>query len=158
MFRELTRKNKAISEAECVRLLKEEKRGVLSVLGEDDYPYGMPMNHFYNEEDGCIYFHCGKAGHRLDALQKHDKVSFCVYDKGLREEGDWALQVSSVIVFGKLEVIDDLEIIMDITARLSRKFTQDETYIQKEIELYAKETLLLKLKPEHMCGKRVKES
>jgi len=158
MFRELSRKNKAISEAECVRLLKEERRGVLSVLGEDDYPYGMPMNHFYNEEDGCIYFHCGKAGHRLDALQKHDKVSFCVYDKGLREEGDWALQVNSVIVFGKLEVIDDLEIIMDITARLSRKFTQDETYIQKEIELYAKETLLLKLKPEHMCGKRVKES
>lgn len=158
MFRELTRKNKAISEEECVKLLKEERRGVLSVLGEDDYPYGMPMNHFYNEEDGCIYFHCGKAGHRLDALQKHDKVSFCVYDKGLREEGDWALQVNSVIVFGKLEVIDDLEIIMDITARLSRKFTQDETYIQKEIELYAKETLLLKLKPEHMCGKRVKES
>ena len=34
---------------------------------------------FYNEEDGCIYFHCGKAGHRLDALQKHDKVSFCVF-------------------------------------------------------------------------------
>ena len=158
MFRELTRKNKAISEAECVRLLKEETRGVLSVLGDDDYPYGMPMNHFYNEEDGCIYFHCGKAGHRLDALKKHDKVSFCVYDKGLRAEGDWALQVNSVIVFGKLEVIDDLEIIMDITARLSRKFTQDETYIQKEIELYAKETLLLKLKPEHMCGKRVKES
>ena len=158
MFRELARKNKEISEAECVRLLKEERRGVLSVLGEDDYPYGMPMNHFYNDEDGCIYFHCGKAGHRLDALQKHDKVSFCLYDKGVREDGDWALQVNSVIVFGKLEVIDDLAIIMDIAAQLSRKFTQDESYIQKEIELYAKETLLLKLKPEHICGKRVKES
>ncbi len=158
MFRELTRKNKAISEAECVRLLKEETRGVLSVLGDDDYPYGMPMNHFYNEEDGCIYFHCGKAGHRLEAIQKHDKVSFCVYDKGLREEGDWALQVNSVIVFGKLEVMDDLESIMDIAAKLSRKFTKDEAYIQNEIELYAKATLLLKLTPEHMCGKRVKES
>ncbi len=116
------------------------------------------MNHFYNEEDGCIYFHCGKSGHRLDAIQKHDKVSFCVYDRGVTEDEDWALHVNSVIVFGKLEVIDDLEIIMDIAARLSRKFTQDEAYIQKEIELYAKETLLLKLKPEHMCGKRVKES
>ena len=158
MFRELSRKNKSISEAECVRLLKEETRGVLSVLGEDDYPYGMPMNHFYNEEDGCIYFHCGKAGHRLDALHKHDKVSFCLYDKGAREEGDWALQVNSVIVFGKLEVIDDLEIIMDIATKLSRKFTQDEAYIQKEIELYAEATLLLKLTPEHMCGKRIKES
>lgn len=158
MFRELARKNKEISEAECVKLLKEETRGVLSVLGDDDYPYGMPMNHFYNEEDGCIYFHCGKSGHRLDAIQKHDRVSFCVYDKGVREEDDWALHVNSVIVFGKLEVIDDMEIITDISTNLSHKFTQDEAYIQKEIELYAKETLLLKLKPEHMCGKRVKES
>jgi len=158
MFRELARKNKEISEAECVKLLKEETRGVLSVLGDDDYPYGMPMNHFYNEEDGCIYFHCGKNGHRLDAIQKHDKVSFCVYDKGIATDGDWALHVNSVIVFGKLEVIDDLETITDISAKLSHKFTQDEMYIQKEIELYAKETLLLKLKPEHMCGKRVKES
>ena len=158
MFRELTRKNKAISEEECVKLLKEQTRGVLAVLGDGDYPYGMPMNHFYNEEDGCIYFHCGKAGHRLDAIKKHDKVSFCVYNNGVRKDGDWALHVNSVIVFGKLEVIDDMEMITDISNRLSRKFTQDEAYIQKEIELYAKETLLLKLKPEHMCGKQVKES
>lgn len=158
MFRELTRKNKAISEAECVKLLKEETRGILSVLGDEEYPYGMPMNHFYNEEDGCIYFHCGKAGHRLDAIRRHDKVSFCVYDKGIAEDGDWALHVNSVIVFGKLEVIDDIAVIIDISEKLSRKFTRDEKYIQQEIELYAKETLLLKLKPEHMCGKKVKES
>ena len=158
MFRELVRKHKELPEDVCLEILKNETRGVLSVLGDNEYPYGMPMNHFYNEEDGCIYFHCGKAGHRLDALHKHDKVSFCVYDKGLREEGDWALQVNSVIVFGKLEVIDDLESIVDIVAKLSRKFTQDEAYIQKEIELYAKETLLLKLNPEHMCGKLVTEA
>ena len=158
MFRELSRKNKAISEMECVKLLKEETRGVLSVLGDDDYPYGMPMNHFYNEEDGCIYFHCGKSGHRLDAIRKHDKVSFCVYDRGVMEDEDWALHVNSVIVFGKLEVIDDMASIAEISTKLSHKFTHDEAYIKKEIELYAKETLLLKLKPEHICGKRVKES
>ena len=158
MFRELSRKNKAISEMECVKLLKEETRGVLSVLGDDDYPYGMPMNHFYNEEDGCIYFHCGKSGHRLDAIRKHDKVSFCVYDRGVMKDEDWALHVNSVIVFGKLEVIDDMASITEISTKLSHKFTQDEAYIQKEIEHYAKETLLLKLTPDHMCGKRVKES
>ena len=88
MFREMIRKNKQISIEECIELLKKEKRGVLSVLGDDDYPYGMPMNHFYNEEDGKIYFHCGKKGHRLDALKKHDKVSFCVYDEGYRNDGE----------------------------------------------------------------------
>ena len=70
MFRDLARKNKQLSVQECVRLLTDEKRGVLSVLGDNDYPYGIPMNHWYDPEDGSIYFHCGRAGHRLDALKK----------------------------------------------------------------------------------------
>ena len=158
MFRELQRKNKQISMEECIELLKKETRGVLSVLGDDDYPYGMPMNHWYNEEDGKIYFHCGKSGHRLDALRKCQKVSFCTYDSRYREDGDWALHVKSVIVFGKMEIIDDMDTIADVARKLSYKFTQDEEYIRTEIEKYAKETLLLQLTPEHVCGKQITES
>ena len=158
MFRELARKNKQISMEECVEILNQEKRGVLSVLGDEDYPYGMPMNHWYDEENGIVWFHCGKVGHRLDALRRHDKVSFCVYDQGYREEGDWALNIRSVIVFGRMEIVDDMDTIVDITTRLSHKFTLDDAYIQKEIQQSAKGTLLLRLKPEHICGKRIKES
>lgn len=158
MFRELLRKNKALSQEECINVLKTETRGVLSVLGYNDYPYGMPMNHWYNEEDGNIYFHCGKVGHRLDALKKHDKVSFCTYDNGYRNEGEWALNVKSVIVFGRIEIVDDMDNIVDITTKLSHKFTQDEDYIREEIKKYAKGTLLLKLVPENICGKLVTES
>ncbi len=158
MFRELQRKNKQISMEECIELLKKETRGVLSVLGDGDYPYGMPMNHWYNEEDGKIYFHCGKSGHRLDALRKCNKVSFCTYDSGYREEGDWALHVKSVIVFGTMEIIGDMDTIADIARKLSYKFTQDEEYIRTEIEKYAKATLLLQLTPEHVCGKQITES
>ena len=158
MFRELARKNKEISFDECVEILKSEKRGVLSVSGDNDYPYGMPMNHFYCEDDGCIYFHCGKTGHRNDALKKHDKVSFCVFDEGYRNENDWALNIRSVIVFGKIEIIEDLKTVAEITAKLSRKFTSDEEYIKSEIEKFGKETVLLKLVPEHISGKKVKES
>lgn len=158
MFRELRRKNKKISDAECIALLKNETRGILSVMGDHDYPYGMPMNHFYNEEDGNIYFHCGFSGHREDALKKNNKVSFCVCEKGVREEGDWALSVRSVIVFGKIERLDDRTTVVDITTKLCRKFTDDEAYIQKEIEQHAHKTVLLRLSPEHICGKRVIES
>lgn len=158
MFRELLRKNKELSMDECVEILKSETRGVLSVLGDEDYPYGMPMNHWYNEEDGKIYFHCGNVGHRLDALRRNDKVSFCTYDKGYRNEGEWALHVKSVIVFGRVEIVDDLEKIADITTKLSHKFTQDEEYIQKEIEMHGHRTLLLQLTPEHVCGKSVTEA
>ncbi|HAE15317.1 MAG TPA: 5-nitroimidazole antibiotic resistance protein, partial [Erysipelotrichaceae bacterium] len=59
MFRELVRKGQQLDENTCIKLLKETKRGVLSVIGDDGYPYGTPINHFYNEEDGKIYFHGG---------------------------------------------------------------------------------------------------
>lgn len=159
MFRELTRKNKMISRDECIQLLKSEKRGVLSVNGDDGYPYGMPINHFYNEDDGRIYFHCGTAiSHRLDALRRDDRVSFCVYDEGYRKPGQWALNIRSVIVFGRATIIDDMDAITEIAARLSRKFTLDEEYIASEIEKNARRTLLIALSPEHICGKLVEES
>ena len=158
MFRELIRKKKKIPPQDCIQILKDEKRGVLSVIGEDGYPYGMPMNHFYNEADGKIYFHCGKFGHRLEALKACNKASFCVYDHGYRREGEWALNVKSVIVFGRVEIIDDLDTIVDITTKLSYKFTQDEAYIQGEIAHDAHRTFLLALTPEHICGKLVNEA
>ena len=158
MFRELIRKNKQLSTDDCVHVLNTQTRGVLSVQGEDGYPYGMPMNHFYNPADGCIYFHCGKVGHRLDSLRRCDKVSFCVYDEGTAQPGQWALTVNSVIVFGRMEIIDDMDRIVDITTKLSHKFTLDEDYIRQEIAQSAANTLLLRLTPEHMCGKRVTEA
>lgn len=156
MFRELQRKNKEISVDECISLLKSEKRGVLSVVGDGGYPYGMPMNHYYSD-DGNIYFHCGRDGHRLDALKNCNKVCFCVYDNGTKNENEWALTIKSVIVFGRVEIIDDTGVVADISEKLSRKFTDDEAYIKNEIECFAHETLILKLSPEHICGKRVEE-
>lgn len=158
MFRELIRKKQELQKDECIDILKKEKRGVLSVNGENGYPYGMPMNHFYNEEDGKIYFHCGNVGHRLDSLRSDNKVSFCVYDNGYRQEGEWALNIKSVIVFGKIEIINDLDKTVDISRKLSYKFTSDSAYIEDEIAHHAKRTLLLCLTPEHICGKRVQES
>ncbi len=158
MFRKLARPNQQLSDKECIDILKTETRGVLSVLGDGGYPYGMPMNHWYNEEDGCLYFHSGRGGHRLDALTKCAKVSFCTYTQGTRGEGEWAWKVKSVIVFGQMEVISDMAAIADITRKLSYKFTQDTNYIETEIAQSAHKTLLLKLVPQHMCGKRVTEA
>lgn len=157
-FRELTRKNKQLSSEECIELLTKETRGTLAVNGDGGYPYALPINHFYNAQDGCIYFHCGRSGHKLDAIRSSDKVSFCVCEKGVREGGDWAYTVRSIIVFGKIQIIDDAEEVIRITRELCYKFTRDEEYIQKEIDSFAAATLLLKLTPEHVCGKRVKES
>ena len=157
MFRDLVRKHKQLSEEECINILINETRGILSVTGDNDYPYGMPMNHFYNKDDGKIYFHCGNIGHRLESLQKNNKVSFCCYDQGYKNENEWYYNVKSVIVFGKIEIIDDMDTIIDISTRLCKKFPCGEGYAQKEIEQSAHRTLILALTVEHMCGKFVNE-
>ena len=133
MFREIRRFKQALSKEECQEILVNEVRGVLSVLGDDDYPYGMPINHWYNPENGKIYFHAGPGGHREDAVKKHDKVSFCVYDSGYKNEGEWALNIKSVIVFGRMSIVEDKEEAMNAIIGLSHKFTQDDEYIQDDI-------------------------
>lgn len=158
MFREMMRIKQQLPESECIEILKSEKRGVLSVLGDDGYPYGMPMNHFYCEEDGRIYFHGGKKGHKIDAIRRNDKASFCVFDQGFRQEGEWFLRVRSVIVFGRIELVEDQDRTIRISRLLSYKFTSDEKYIAEEIERSGQNTLLFALVPEHITGKLVKES
>ena len=158
MFRELARKRQRISDEECRRILAEEPRGVLSVLGDDDYPYGMPMNYWYDPESGHIFFHGGKKGHKIDALRKHNKVSFCVYDQGYRREGEWALNISSVIVFGRIEFVEDHDRVIDLSRKLSYKYTQDDEYIEKEIIRSGPGTLCMELIPEYISGKLVNES
>ena len=158
MFRDMMRKKQQLTEAECIEILKREKRGVLSILGDDDYPYGVPLNHYYNEADGRLYFHSGRLGHKLDALHRYPKASFCVLDAGSREDGDWALRFRSVIVFGSVSFVEDRETIYEITARLSRKFTGDEAYIAEEIRRSGPATCMFVLTPEHVTGKRIKEA
>ena len=158
MFREMNRKGQQLSHDECIDILKKELRGVLSVIGDDGYPYGLPINHFYCEEDGKLYFHSGMEGHKIDALRRCEKVSFCVCDEGTKKEDEWAITFRSVIVFGRAEVIEDREKIYDIARKLSYKFTSDEEYIAKEIKNAGPRTFMFALVPEHITGKRVKEA
>jgi len=158
MFRKMRRFKQEISSQECIRLLKNETRGVLSVIGDDGYPYGVPINFYYDEKNNKIYFHGAKSGHKLDAIRRCDKVSFCTHDEGVREGDDWPLHVKSVIIFGRIKEISDPELSEKMCRRLAEKFTDDVEYIDKEISGFINAVNLLELTIEHMSGKKIKES
>ena len=158
MFRKIVRFKQQLPDAECIEILTKQLRGVLSVLGDEGYPYGLPINHYYCPEDGKLYFHSGKTGHKIDAVKRCEKASFCVYDEGFRREGEWALNIRSVIVFGRIEIVEDQAKAMKMARRLSRKFTADETYIDREIACSGPHTLVFALVPEYMTGKLVNEA
>jgi len=156
MFRKMRRSKQELTKEECIEILKKEPRGVLSV--QDGYPYGMPMTHWYNEKDGKIYFHGAKSGHKIDAIKNCDKVSFCVMDEGYRKEGEWALNIRSVIVFGRLRIVEEPEKVVEICTNLCKKFTDDKAYVEHELKHSGPAVLCLELEPEHMTGKLVNES
>ena len=140
------------------KILKTTKRGVLSVIGDDGYPYGLPINHYYCEEDGKIYFHGAKAGHKIDAIKSCDKASFCVYNDGYRKEGNWALNITSVIAFGRIHLVEDEAVALKICSELTKKFTDDDEYLKQEIQNSFRNVQCLELIPEHITGKLVNES
>ena len=147
-----------ISEDECIRILKEQPRGILSMHGDDGYPYGVPMNHWYSETDGKIYFHGAKEGHKIDSIKKDEKVSFCVYDQGFRREGEWALNINSVVVFRRIRTVEDEDKRREICTNLCRKFTDDEEYLRRELVNALPRVCCLELEIDHMTGKLVNES
>lgn len=161
MFRKMRRFKQQISDEECREVLQQEKRGVLSVLGDDGYPYGVPIDYLFVPEDGekgTIYFHGAKAGHKIDAIAACDKVSFCTWDEGYRKEGEWALNIRSVIAFGRIRKVEDHEETLDLCRKLCLKFTDDEGYIQHELTNFGPAVQVLALTIEHMTGKLVNES
>lgn len=158
MFRPMRRFKQLISDEECKEVLRSEPRGVLSVIGDEGYPYGIPMDHWYSESDGKLYFHCAREGHKLDAIRECNKVSYCVMDKGFRKDGEWALNIRSVVIFGRIRIVDDEEKRIEIGTNLCRKFTDDESYIANEVKNALPRALCLELTPEHITGKLVNES
>ncbi len=158
MFKQMRRFKQQITQEECVEVLRNAKRGVISLLGEDGYPYGLPINHWYCEEDGRLYFHGAKAGHKIEAIRKCDKASFCAYDEGYRKEGEWALNIKSVIVFGRIRLVRDEELARKICTHLVSKFTDDEEYLEKELKNALPRVQCLEMSIEHMTGKLVNES
>ena len=156
MFRPVTRFKQQLPEQECIDILNQELRGVLCVLGDGGYPYGLPINHYYRECDGKIYFHGGMQGHKIDALKKDDRVSFCVYSDPIDVENAWYKDFKSVIIFGRAKPVDH-ETMLEISRELSYKFTDDEEYIEKELRTSGPRTLAFAIEIEHISGKLVHE-
>jgi hypothetical protein len=155
MFRRMRRQKQELSKEECIEILTDEPRGVLALLGDYDYPYAVPMSHVY--VDGKIYFHGAMKGHKRDAAKNHDKVSYCVIDKGVKNPDGWSYTFKSVIVFGKIRILTDRDDKIDKLTCLGDKFFPTHEDTVDEISRLLEKTEVFEITPEHMSGKIVEE-
>lgn len=155
-FREMRRSKQKLTDVQCVEVLTASRRGVLAVSGDEDYPYAVPMNYVY--DDGCIYFHGAKVGHKVDVLKVHPKASFCVLDNGEIDPGDIVLHFQSVIAFGRMELVEDHDEHDRYALLLGLKYFPDEKdELMQKIAVRGESMYVWRFTIEHMTGKLVYE-
>ena len=156
MFREMRRKKQLLSREESIQLLKNGSFGVLALLGEEGYPYAVPLSYVYH--DSCLYFHGAKTGHKMDAIKGCEKASFCVVSQDTVIPEKYTTCYTSVIVFGKLHILEGEETLRAIRL-LAEKYSPAVEIVEREkgIKKFQNTLCVLELSIQHMSGKQAKE-
>ena len=151
MFRKMRRKDKQLSEEQTIEILTAGEEGVLATVGEDGYPYAVPLNYIY--QDGAIYFHCALNGHKLENIRFNPRVSFCVTaDTGIIAE-EFSTRFRSVVVFGRAEEALDDEKIKGLKALVHGLAADHVPAGEKYIRQALDKARVFKVNVEHMSGK-----
>lgn len=155
VFREMRRSRQLMSAEDTIAVLNRGSNGVLACLGDEDYPYAVPLNYVYH--NGRIYFHSANAGHKMDAMAKHPKVSFTVVDEDTILSERYTSCFRSAILFGKARIVEGDERLEAFRA-LVEKYSgnQPEEIKQKVVEKCIK-ACIVAIDIEHMTGKEAKE-
>lgn len=152
----MRRKKQLLSQDVSIGVLERGTSGVLALLGDDDYPYAVPLSYAY--ADGKLYFHAAKAGHKIDAIQNSSKASFCVIDQDEIVPEKYTTYFRSVIAFGKVRLLADEAEIRRTAKLLAMKYSSAyEAGIPKEIDAEFKHLVMIELTIEHMTGKEAIE-
>lgn len=156
MFREMRRKKQELSPEECVEILERGTSGVLAVSGDEGYPYAVPLSYVYC--DSKIYFHAAKTGHKIDAIRRSNKVSFCVIDCDNIVPEEFTTYFRSVITFGKARILEEDGEKRNAIEKLAAKYSPDqEEGRQKEIDKEFSLLCMIELSIEHLTGKEAIE-
>ena len=155
-FRAMRRLRQQLSEEESISILQKSTAGTLALLGDNDYPYAVPISYVYHE--GKLYFHSALAGHKVDAIRNHDKASFCVIERDDVQPELYTTFFRSVIAFGRIHIIEDEQEKLATARMLGNRYNpnQDEA-LQKEIESGFSRMLAIRLDIEHLTGKEAIE-
>ncbi len=153
MFREMRRKKQILSNKEIIELLEKGTSGVLALLGDNEYPYAVPVSYVY--DNSRIYFHGAKAGHKIDAIRKCSKASFCVIARDEIFPEKYTTIFKSVIVFGKIRILEDENEMREAVERLAVKYHPTDSIENRNQEITRewKALCMMELSVEHMTGK-----
>ena len=155
MFKKMRRLDRELNKTDIEEILTHGEYGILSTMGTDGYPYGIPVNYVYM--NGKIYFHCaGDAGHKVDNLNHCAKVCFTVVGKTRLMPEKFSLQYESIVAFGVAKALTQEK--RQTLEKLIQKYSPEHLeaglqYINRAID----QTAVYQITVEHVTGKGRKE-
>ncbi len=150
-MKEVRRSDREISSQESKCILDTAEYGIMSTVGTDGQPYGLPLSYVYKND--CIYFHCAVSGHKLENIEHNSKVSFCVVGKTKVLPDKFATEYESTVVFGVVSEVNGAER-YDALLWLLEKYCSDFIAEGKQyIEQKDKITKVLKIEIGRISGK-----
>lgn len=151
MFREIRRQDRVLTNEEAMSVLAKGEYGVLSMVTDDGYGYGVPMSYTIWEDK--VYFHCALKGAKIDYLKANNKVSFTVVGMTKVLPSAFSTLYESVILFGKAVEVVDQEKHSALIAVLE-KYAPNHVEIGLEyIEEAADKARMFRIDIEHISGK-----
>ena len=155
-FRPMRRNRQQLSREECERILGRCTSGVLALAGDGGYPYAVPLSYVY--ADGAIIFHSAMQGHKVDAIRRDSRCSFCVIEQDDIKPAEFTTYFRSVIAFGRISMLENTDEKVQALRLLGRRYSPgDESGLQHEIDKSLDHVLLLRLDIDHLSGKEAIE-
>lgn len=157
MFKEMRRHKQLLNAEETAAVLNRGTSGVLALSSEDGYPYAVPLSYVFDGEK--LYFHSAKAGHKLEALRRCPKASFCVIDQDQIVPEEYTTYFRSVIAFGTIRELEDEGKKRAAIEKLARKYTPNDTPegMDAAIRRDWAPLCMLEMTIDHMTGKEAIE-
>ena len=155
-FRPMRRNRQQLSREECERILGRCTSGVLALAGDGGYPYAVPLSYVY--ADGAIIFHSAVEGHKVDAIKRDNRCSFCVIEQDEIKPAEFTTYFRSVIAFGRIHILETADEKVQALRLLGRRYSPgDEPGLQHEIDKSLDHVLILRLNIDHLSGKQAIE-
>jgi nitroimidazol reductase NimA-like FMN-containing flavoprotein (pyridoxamine 5'-phosphate oxidase superfamily) len=154
-MRDMRRNNQLLSQEDTEAVMFRGTNGVLACLGDEDYPYAVPVSYVYYKN--ILYFHCAKEGHKIDAISRNPKVSFAVIDEDTVESSKFTTCFRSVIAFGKARIVQGEEW-LEAFAALVEKYSGDQSKEVKRRKIAGcEQSHIIAVDIVHMTGKEAIE-
>ena len=155
-FRPMRRNRQQLSREECECILDRCTSGVLALAGDGGYPYAVPLSYVY--DDGAIIFHSAVEGHKVDAIKRDNRCSFCVIEQDEIRPAEFTTYFRSVIAFGRIHILETADEKVQALRLLGRRYSPgDEPGLQHEIDKSLDHVLILRLDIDHISGKQAIE-